>query len=433
MRAEIIHHSPEAFNLADVKDTADSVDRHLRIRSKVQTPPEVKKWWLLSNFDIEGEIDCLFKIWDQKQKEGLDRKLALDEGLKEVRGNLIGFKLEFLMQEAMLPNPVAQNREGRLINAISGQRILPMISTAESQGAVYDSFASIENFFQEAPNGSMALFASPQGHSGLRDSFNREINYPDHQTYMFRKNEQGSMEAFTVVSDMTPSQTVDFLELLGADRTLMEVGQTEIEKRAAIIRNSVFFPPILQGKTYQFKDIIAKMQTVMGTEIVRTVEQPVPGTNQKRIVKKSFTEVYSKLSQGEKLLNLDSDCERVVGGFEEFTREALDLLPRDFIRDNIEIKLRDTIIEMYMSITGSTAANLDGMSRQKIYQMYAGSISMIAGCSGGGMGGGFMETPFGARAITIESSSGYSKGDCIKCRREEVEVGPCKICKKCEN
>lgn len=392
--------------------------------------PQSEKWWLLPNFDIEGEIDCLFKIGDQKQTEGLDRKAALDEGLKEVRGNLIGFKLEFLMQEALLPNPVAQNREGHLINAISGQRILPMITEDERCGAVYDSFTAVEDFFKGSENGSMAIIASPPGPSGLKDSFGRAITYPDHQMYMFRKNEIGKMEAFTVVSDMNYQQTLDFMEIMGKDRKLFGVGKTEEEKLAAVVRNAVFLPPTLQGAN-RFEDIISNMQTVMGTDVVRTVEQPVPGTNQKRIVKKGFSEVYSKLSQGEKLLNLDADCERTVRSFENFARDMLEIVSPEAARNGLEIKLHDTIVEMYMALKGERVpVNLDSFSRQRVYQGYAASISMIAGCSGGGMGG--METPFGIRRISLGSELSLGKKSCDGCKQEkEARELVCGYCKNC--
>lgn len=392
--------------------------------------PQSEKWWLLPNFDIEGEIDCLFKIGDQKQTEGLDRKAALDEGLKEVRGNLIGFKLEFLMQEALLPNPVAQNREGHLINAISGQRILPMITEDERCGAVYDSFTAVEDFFKGSENGSMAIIASPPGPSGLKDSFGRAITYPDHQMYMFRKNEIGKMEAFTVVSDMNYQQTLDFMEIMGKDRKLFGVGKTEEEKLAAVVRNAVFLPPTLQGAN-RFEDIISNMQTAMGTDVVRVVEQLDPETGTKKKVNRTFAEVYQKLALGERLLSLDSDCERVVGGFEEFTRGVLELLPRDFVRRDIEIKLWQTINEMYLAVKGKRVpVNLDPRNIQSRYRASAMAISMISGCSGGGMGG--METPFGIRRISLGSELSLGKKSCDGCKQEkEARELVCGYCKNC--
>lgn len=49
-----------------------------------------------------------------------------------------------------------------------------------------------------------------------------------------------------------------------------------------------------------------------------------------------------------------------------------------------------------------------------------------------GMGGGLGLPSFLMTTRSSESVPSYSKGDCIKCKRDEVEVGPCKICKKCE-
>lgn len=387
------------------------------------TPPIAQKTafkdksHLLPNFNIEREVQGLFRIAGSDSLEG---------ALSEVRGNIIGFKLEFYLQAALLPNPVRLNRHGDIENALSGQRILDMITKRERLGGVYDGFATVEAYLAEAQPGSMAVIASPSGWSGLQDSYGRDYNYHDSQVYTFRVREDGELEAFTLVTDMDFDQNLNLLEKLGVETKGILKPKTYRERLAETVKTPSLIPP---GQLEGFEQVAGILQEVIGSDVIRTVTNPDGSKTQKY-----FADVYKDLQRGDELLKLDARCEEIVGEFETFVREILTLQSPEVARGAIEIKLRDTLVDIYTTVKGEKIPTYKTQSeREFFYLAQSKQIAMLPGCSGGWTSSNIgIDTGLGIRGASTESSNvSYNKGDCVKCKREDVEVGPCKLCRSC--
>lgn len=388
--------------------------------AEILPPPSVinrpQKSHLLPNFNIEREVEALFEISQRDSPE---------TALKEVRGNIIGFKLEFYLQQALLPNPVRLSSKGHIENALSSQRVLDMITKRERFGAVYDGFETVEAYLASAAPGSMAVIASPSGWSGLQNSFGEDYNYHDSQVYTFRLNEGGDLEAFTFVTDMDYDQNVRLLEALGVDTASLDKPITYRQRLAQMVKTPALIEP---GKVSGFGEITSMIEGVMGTDVIRVVKN-ADGTKSNRY----FSDVYHDLDRGKELLGLDRRCEEIVGGFDDFVREILKLQSPEVARLAIEIKLSNTLVEVYSAVSGQEVPiGISTKERELFYIRQTKQIGLLYGCSGDGGSAVGISTGLGVRLASTESGSvSYSKGDCVKCFRKNTEVGPCKLCRSC--
>lgn len=396
--------------------------------------PEDRSWRKLTGtgFNVELEIDHLIR-------NVIQDKTGLAAALREVRGNLIGFKTEYLLQKTLLPNPIdIKEIKGRrrVVSGLSGLPLLEMITPDERLGAVKDSFAKIEDFLLTAPRGSMAIMASPLGESGLHDQVGQKITYPDSQTYMFRVGEDGKPSSYTLVTSMDFRENRELLKRLGLPEINLYQGKTELEKTANITRNVAFLDG--EAQPTNFRDIITTIQHVRKdiakTSIARLVNTPYD------LKPRFFDEAYSDLSRGEELLNLDQTHAGYIERFEQFVQVSQNHLNHSFTRLRLEEELAKTVLDMTGVLYGSRKAVEDpikdhaGITGPRNYAWEMEILRRIPGCNGGG-GVGAIFTPFGPR-ITVNSSKEqktiYTEGFCKDCQKTKSQVGQCHICIDCE-
>ncbi len=421
----------------------------LKLENRTSSQP----WYHLTGtgFNVQSEVQML----SRGLKEG-----RLDQAISDARGDLIGFKFEYLAQRSILPNPVeialSKDRR-RLVSAISKNPLTDMITRDERQGAVQDAMDSIEKFLLDAPNESMAIMTSAPGKSGLTDGNGRDIIYSDSQTYMFRKNADGSLESYTMVTSMSLNEN---RHLLGKLRSVSGQSivndkkefQTDYDYASDLVRNVA----LIDGNQSQldFKDIANMVEQtraeIGGTKVSRIIK------NGEGIQSKYFSEIYSDLGRRDQLMKIDSTLERLIQSFEQFVRDNLNSLYDPSHSHLIEKRLAITILEMMQQVQGKT--DIASPARKETYyhenaKALVAQLATYGGCNGGGQVGFGLNMPQAMRPVVVNSVLGprmamislfnkeakwsYHDGNCITCTSEEErqktkQVGPCSICQDCE-
>ncbi len=405
----------------------------LKLENRASSQP----WYHLTGtgFNVQSEVQML----SRGLKEG-----RLDQAISDARGDLIGFKFEYLAQQSILPNPVeialSKDRK-RLVSAISNNPLPDMITRDERQGAVQDAMDTIEKFLIDAPNESMAIMTSAPGKSGLRDGNGRDIIYTDSQTYMFRKNADGSLESYTMVTSMSLNENrhlLGKLRYLSGQTSLNERqnSQTDYDYASDLVRNVA----LIEGDkaALDFKDIAIMAEhtraEIGGTKVSRIIK------NGGGVQSKYFSEIYRDLDRRDQLMHIDSKLENLIQSFEQFVRDNLNSLDDPNKSHLIEKRLAITILEMMQQVQGKT--DIISPTRKETYyhenaQVLVAQLATYGGCNGGGILNktGYIITALGIR--NIEGGWVYHEGFCITCSDEDErhkikKVGPCNICKECE-
>lgn len=379
---------------------------------------------LLKNtgFDARLSVRSLNKKYQGNIALGMSTQEAIMQPIAEVEGDIKGYKLEYMMFEPWLPNPLevrSYQGRNRIFNKFSNLPISEGITQQERYGAVADAMESIEPKLLRAPNNSRFVMYSPAGWSGMTDRNGNPINYPDAQMFFFEKDEHGNYQANTLVMDeFTSKEAQRFYKTLGYENPNWLTVQDSREQKAEMVRNVIE----LENTTETFETIVCKVQMIKQTEIVRHLPDGRMRT---------FNEVYQKMRKGNELLHMDDLCQAQIDSLKTFVSNNKESLNRDFTQRRVQQELEKTILNIARIVRGEDPIIFRTIKEmKKAFATEIAYLGSIGGCGGGGFS--ILESPTGVRLI---ESTKYTIGNCVAkgCKNpENVPVGDCKICRECE-
>jgi hypothetical protein len=384
---------------------------------------------LLKNtgFDARLSVIGLHKKYQTNIEQGLPQSEAILQPLAETEADIKGYKLEYMMFEPWLPNPLevrSYQGRNRIFNKFSNLPISEGITRQERFGAVADAMEAIEPKLLRSPNNSRFVMYSPAGWSGMTDRNGNPINYPEAQMFFFEKDEKGNFQANTLVMDeFTTNEAKRFYAAFGytnPDWLNSELDQKD--RLAKMVRNVIELP----DTTETFETIVRKVQIIRQTEIVRHLPDG-------RV--RTFDEVYQKMQKGNELLQMDDQCQAQIEAFKTFVTHNKESLDVDFTQMRVQHELEKTILNIARIVRGDEPIIITSIKQMR--QAFSAEITYlgsIGGCGGGGGELSILQTPLGPRLGRSEKGWKYEIGDCVApgCGKTKVEVGPCDICKDCE-
>lgn len=326
------------------------------------------EWWLLpgTGFDVRKQVNKL-------RKEGDSAKW-----LKQTKEDINGFWLEYLARLPALPIDIKfEEVDGarKIVGSrYAGQLWVNTASDQERDGVVRASVEKIEETLLAVAPGSVVVMTSPPGWSGYPG-----ILYPDTQTYVFKIDEEGKLDAITIVSDMDLLQNKKLLEIF----EIYTGGSTEKEQIKQIINGIV----LLNGKekTYVFEDVLSEIENVLGKPQIRD--------------KSTFADARRLIAQRKETGHFIEEGNGFVAQkIKEF--EARILLSSSFAE--IEFELGKTILEIsdYSKTKQTEGTRTSGRIN---YNQVLSDLQKVGGCNGGGKHGELkvVPTPFGPRLVVV--------------------------------
>ena len=129
----------------------------------------------------------------------------VDLWLKKTKEDIKAFWLEYLARLPILPIKIGiDDKKERLIAPeYADAGLVDVISAKERNGSVKNSVLEIENFLIKAKSNSVAALISPPGWTNLKNEDGISTSYKDTQIYIFYKDEQEKIRAFTLVSNLS--------------------------------------------------------------------------------------------------------------------------------------------------------------------------------------------------------------------------------------
>ncbi len=353
-----------------------------------------EKWWLLPGcgFDVKGQVDKLKAAND------------FESWLSQTKEDMIGYWAEYLARFPVLPINI-KFENGKIIAPKYADSLwINTVSDKERNGAVKESIEKIENFLLDSPSGSMAILTSPPGWSGFEREGNT-IVYPETQTYLFRIDENGNLDAVTIITDMSLMQNEKLLEVF---ELYINKNPLEREQIEDITRNPIFLKAT-NNKKYSHKEIVREIANVKGTNFARG--------------KITFEDILELLKDRKEIQECDQEVEQKINEFLEKAKNS----PVNY--EYLEYLLGKTILEIgYISNRISNKQT----SRHKIdYKQELKFQQTQAGCNGGGI----INTSLGPRKIDekrilccecpfchkkVEAEIYDGKIHCPKCKKEAV-------------
>lgn len=339
-----------------------------------------------TGFNAVLSINSFRQNLNNALKEGLNFDEAIKMPLEEIKGDVLGYKLEYILQEALLPNPIEfryYQGKKRVFNKFSNTPISEGILKEERNGAVERSLCKAENFLLNSPEGSLGVMVSPAGKSGMKDKKGEEIVYPDTQIYMWRVGENNKLESFTLVlDDFTSKDCLEVLAYLGIKIDPEQLKKLSEYQLQSLVMDTPVFLTANETQKFSFEDVIKTAQFIKKSEVVRTTH----GINKST---KTFNEVYKKLKQGEALLESDQVVDSLINNYLHNLRGSARFINNLEIFNKSVTELEVLIINMTQALSGEKIikipTHLTTLQLQTLYQPIIRRLEAIPGCAGGGV------------------------------------------------
>lgn len=249
-----------------------------------------------TGFEMKNQIDMWTRTINQSIRKGVPPREIIQDLVDRNAEDMGRFVEEYIYQNLALNIPVKFGQVGgekRFVPKNYGCGLyLDTITDQEREGATKSSIAKVEKFLTKAPIGSMAIVASPSGWSGMLHANGTMMYHGDSQTYIFRVNEDGALEAVTLRTDMTleeNEQLVEELESLGGNNVQFDQELEEQER----IKNVVSSAVLLRGNQVNmtFEEVIDAIERVKGSP------NAFEGSEKRGIEPRTFAEMVSTLSK----------------------------------------------------------------------------------------------------------------------------------------
>lgn len=330
-------------------------------------------WYRLRGvgFNVEAEMKVL-----------TDRTIPLVDRAAQSERNLIGFKVEYLDQNASVYPVEYETRIGAdgayLYDKRYKASMISTVSTDERNGTVRESLSDIENFMLSgAPVGSMAVMTSPEGPTGLRDNNGQFIRYPDSYWFVFQKKAEGKVSGFGLRTDSTALECREVIRKLTGKELPVDAPLEDYVRQVALINPA--------SEVSSIRDIMDVLRTSRSLDRQTLIDK-----------KNLWDKAYSDTEKGEQLYELDIEGRQIIaeyrdlvsnGGLSDFELQKalaatvlrlskLYLFDQKQTRGGERYRVRDSVIypdrfELQREL-GST------------YGHTLNEVKKIDGCAGGG-------------------------------------------------
>lgn len=324
---------------------APTIKPELKVEPEVVTPkPEVFKESekqtssspdLLkgTGFTAMEEIVSLRKKYNEGVAAGLSKEEVIKKITTENVTNIRWYQWEYTMSDPILPNPVAQNEQGELVNSKSGYSIVDMTGDQERDGSVKASVVNTQELLKDAKEGDTVMIVSPPGWTGRKDDSGKEIEYPEAEVFAFIKGEGRNIRALTFISELTIEQCQEFRNhFITPNPEVQEEKQSEREK----IIDMVASPILVRGGKVKFEDILDKIEAIKGGKIMREAN----GAN------RTFAQAREFLARGDELQQLPDLCEEVILTYEKYLNENIENINHPKVFDALYQRMQLTVLEI---------------------------------------------------------------------------------------
>lgn len=201
-------------------------------------------------FDINRQIELLLQSRNK------------DRWCKQTEEDLHYLYLEFLEKLRVIPFDMTV-RDGRLYCGNYQKFFLDTVSEEERNGATRFSISQIHKFLMESDVGSMAAFVSPRGWAPPYGEYHKT------QIYLFKKSPENSVEAVTLVVQMSLDECEDYLKSFGRG------GKRQAETDESLRIEDVVIAPIFvnSDNKFDFEDFVWPIRNVSNEDIDTLLSQ----------------------------------------------------------------------------------------------------------------------------------------------------------------
>jgi len=403
---------------------------------------EEKPWWLLpgTGFDVGLEVGTLYDTFAIYPDKNAD--VVFEEWVESrFKPNLNHFKWEYLRQELTFHYDLGVVEASSGPHLSSGDQLLISATTPkERNGAVSRSTQAVDSFLPFASPGSIALFTSPPGWTGLEDREGNMIEHTDTQTYVLKKIDERRYEAITIRTDMNIDENIRLLDSFGIPRSRFDRLWSDEEKVSRIVGTVVYLLP--EEGPRRVEEIVERIQQAKESDIAY---KNAP-----------FERIYRNLQRREEFLAIDTVTESLAKRFTQYILErAGEGDGYEDIRQDIERAVGMTVLALMQAIKGEEAAEEKGdhawinvSAKDRIaffryadhqYRQLLHQMQQLPGCAGGGQlsKGGMVSfdemIPQYVDLITddfIANSGGLHWWACDSCNTYK-QIGKCNLCREC--
>jgi hypothetical protein len=334
--------------------------------------------------------------------QGYSRKESIHNASISIGLNMRTYWMEYVQKIPVIPNPIEfRYKDGvrRVVAPSYGNANLEdIVSANERNGAVRASTLKVAEILRDAPIGSVLVWTSPPGDPQRVTRRGSTPEYKDSQTYVYIINQQGELEALTIITNMDSNESQCFLKEMGCTKYFSSE-LTEKERAEEIVR-TVSFNQGTSQKQYTFEDVIGAM------ERARKSQYAIGST--------TFDQIRELVEKRNTLVQADQLTEQCIDGFIKWASEAV----IDCSDESMSL-LQKTIADTLLLIVGyakfgKDAVNTGRVSKQQVLE----EMRELGGCNGGG-------------GVRKKAPEHWRFGYCKKCGRL-VRVGGCSYCIECE-
>lgn len=431
-------------NIPNIEATPEPVKTRLpnsKANEKpINTGPDLLKG---TGFTPLEEMASLKSKYNEGLAKGENPKDLLNRIVTENITNIRWYQWEYTMSDPVLPNPVALNEKGELVNSKSGYSIVDMTTEEEREGSVKRSVVKTQELLKDAKEGDTVMIVSPPGWTARKESNGREIKYAEAEIFTFIKGEGRNIRALTFISELSLEECQQFKDhFVSPDPEVVKNKQTEREKIMDMVAN----PIMVTGGKVKFEDILDRIEAIKGGEIMREAN----GAN------RTFKEAREFLSRGDELQKLPDLCEEIIQTYETYLRENIANINDPNVYAAINQRMQLTVLEIAKTLKGGKAEAaskevsffykqamastnvIDTKIMQNNYDAQIAYLRTRPGCNGGGVsessnifGSSLTQVLSGNSGAVFSSGGGLrSSGEVTHCRKcnEEICEGKCFKC-----
>jgi len=401
--------------------------------AKIRTSSSEEAMYLLpgTGFHIKDQVRLLF--------DNILNSKPFESSINQIEQDIQGFKTEYLIEQPVFPiildKAIYEGRPRLVGKLYGGKPLADSTSSIEREGVVRESIQQIEKYLLEAPSGSLVVMASPRGWSGYQDKdgtlekvnksdikngLAKEIKYPDSQTYCFQVQEDGSIRAFTLKTDMNIYQNEELLRRLGVDPDKLADIPDHENRVKRTVSNVAYIGP-LESKSIE--DVV---------DIIEDIKSDKTAYFDSKGESRDFSEMKALLQNPKALWTLDETTQKLIGAFKNYAKWRLQL-PNENVGRDIEVALGLTVMKLMNEVRPPKLLyrRLDARVVQKIHFDVGAffdpgqtlhEMQTLRGCAGGGGAAGEIKI---VNSITPRiSEASDSKVLCCTCPfcKKQVEA-----------
>lgn len=281
-----------------------SAEENLSWVKKLSVPMGEEVLRVQNGFSVDAQVARYLKISSDMFQKGSSIEEISKLFAEITVQNYEGYNFEFITREPVMLNHL-KRQDGRVIAYKYNNTPLEEIPGGSERGGVCTEAIKllVKELVEAEPNTIFAI-TSPKGWAGTDENCN-ELEFPESQTYLYRINEQNSLEAVTVRTDMTVAEHEEFLRLM-TDSQFQASDAQDYKERLKHVSGS-----LVKRTNTNFADVVSKMKQAAGRDVAWTDG----GT--KRV---TFEQMLAKVGNINTLYSVDEMVEKIL---EKFSSQML--------------------------------------------------------------------------------------------------------------